>query len=69
MAFHPLPGYQRREQSPLLGEQTFSGGAFYFGAILVALFFMFLVAGATAAVAAVGHYGFGGVFAGEMAAP
>ncbi|MAI23743.1 MAG: hypothetical protein CL828_06770 [Crocinitomicaceae bacterium] len=27
------------------GEQTFSGGAFYFGAILVALFFMFLVAG------------------------
>ncbi|MDA0913166.1 MAG: YfhO family protein [Bacteroidetes bacterium] len=32
--------------SPLYwGEQTFSGGAFYFGAILVALFFMFLVAG------------------------
>ena len=27
------------------GEQTFSGGAFYFGAILVALFFIFLVAG------------------------
>lgn len=27
------------------GEQKFSGGAFYFGAILVALFFMFLVAG------------------------
>ena len=27
------------------GEQAFSGGAFYFGAILVALFFMFLVAG------------------------
>ena len=27
------------------GEQSFSGGAFYFGAILVALFFMFLVAG------------------------
>lgn len=32
--------------SPLYwGEQKFSGGAFYFGAILVALFFMFLVAG------------------------
>jgi len=32
--------------SPLYwGEQLFSGGAFYFGAILVALFFMFLVAG------------------------
>lgn len=27
------------------GEQSFSGGAFYFGAILVALFFMFLAAG------------------------
>jgi len=27
------------------GEQSFSGGAFYFGSILVALFFMFLVAG------------------------
>jgi hypothetical protein len=32
--------------SPLYwGEQSFSGGAFYFGAILVALFFMFLIAG------------------------
>lgn len=32
--------------SPLYwGEQSFSGGAFYYGAILVALFFMFLVAG------------------------
>lgn len=32
--------------SPLYwGEQKFSGGAFYFGAILVALFFMFLIAG------------------------
>ena len=32
--------------SPLYwGEQKFSGGAFYFGVILVALFFMFVIAG------------------------
>ena len=41
------------------GEQAFSGGAFYFGAILVALFFMFLVAGRDPPMAAHCHFGIG----------
>ena len=63
MAVHPLPGHQRREQSPLLGRADF----FRWGLLLrrhprCVVLHVPCGRARPPAVAAVGHYGFGGVF-------